>query len=91
MFAPSEKQLDGQLFIHAVSLQDVILNTFKVYFENSSGQNHHLGHRELLLGPDATDYVRSPWVSDAGLSLRNTDLRESYVPQPHKADHFYSP
>ena len=30
----------------------MILNTFKVYFENSSGQNHHLGHRELLLGPD---------------------------------------
>lgn len=69
----------------------MILNTFKVCFQNSSGQNRHLGHRELLLGPDAADHVRSLWISDAGLSLRNTDLRESYVYQPHKADHFYSP
>ena len=67
------------------------LNSFKGCFQTSSGQNHHLVHRELLLGLDITDHIRSLWVSDAGLSLRNTDLSESYVYQPQKADHFYSP
>lgn len=91
MFALSEKQLDGQLFIHAVSLQDVILNTFKVYFETQVGRTITLGTGSFSWAQMQPTHARSPWVSDAGLSLRNTDLRESYVYQPHKADHFYSP
>lgn len=80
---------ESQTVIYWFMLQVYKIQSLKACKVISSGQKSH-SHRDSP-GPSATYQIRSPWVSDTGLPLRETDLRGFYIYRLHKANNFHSP
>lgn len=77
---------------YAAILEHALIRKFKLLFSNFWWAEKSPGtHIQILPGPTAGSLANwNPWVSDAGLPVRNTDLMNSYTYQLPIGSNFFT-